>query len=218
MITSYLCTTQVCRCWPAHCGSGQRRDETEDGLAPCKFPASNRLPRFLPAVNRVGCLDWMDTLDSGGHSGDRGPAERRSVSSCAVRHWRGEFEDRAVIGVQVGGVTRFQCPSETMSMAQVRRAPDRHSRRPGVRRQSLSHHWRVFPPDPVCLALCVQRRAVTIHARESSQMPSSPACPASVSRSRCSARVAAAGSSRRSSSLVQVKPWTQSRAAAMSGP
>jgi NAD(P)-dependent dehydrogenase (short-subunit alcohol dehydrogenase family) len=63
-----------------------------------------------------------------------------------------------------------------------------------------------------------RRRAVTIQARESNQIPSPLACAASVSRSRSSARSAATGSSRFSTSLVQVKLRTQSSAAATSGP
>ena len=62
------------------------------------------------------------------------------------------------------------------------------------------------------------RRAVTIQARELNQTPSSRVCAASASRSRPTARAAAAGSNRFSTSLVQVKPPTQSRAAATSGP
>src|SRR5215211_792206 len=62
------------------------------------------------------------------------------------------------------------------------------------------------------------RRAVMIQARESNQTPSSLKCAESVSRRRATARDAAAGSSRFSTSLVQVKPRTQSRAAATSGP
>jgi dihydrofolate reductase len=63
-----------------------------------------------------------------------------------------------------------------------------------------------------------RRLAVTIQARESNQIPSPLACAASVSRSRSSARSAAMGSSRFSTSFVHVKPRTQSSAAATSGP
>ena len=62
------------------------------------------------------------------------------------------------------------------------------------------------------------RRAVMIQARELNQTPSSLRCAESVSRRRPTARDAAAGSSRFRISLVQVKPRTQSRAAATSGP
>jgi hypothetical protein len=73
--------------------------------------------------------------------------------------------------------------------------------------------------DPCSARRAAQRRrAVTIQARESNQIPSSPACAASVSRSRLSARSAATGSSRFSTSFVHVKPRTQSSAAATSGP
>jgi hypothetical protein len=62
------------------------------------------------------------------------------------------------------------------------------------------------------------RRAVMIQALELNQTPSSLRCAESVSCRRPTARDAAPGSSRFSSSLVQVKPRTQSRAAATSGP
>jgi hypothetical protein len=62
------------------------------------------------------------------------------------------------------------------------------------------------------------RRAVMIQARELNQTPSSLRCAASASRRRPTARAAAAGSSRFSTSLVHAKPRTQSRAAATSGP
>jgi len=62
------------------------------------------------------------------------------------------------------------------------------------------------------------RRAVMIQARELNQTPSSLRCGVSASRRRPTARAAAAGSSRFSASLVQVKPRTQSRATATSGP
>jgi hypothetical protein len=62
------------------------------------------------------------------------------------------------------------------------------------------------------------RRAVMIQARELNQTPSSLRCAESASRRRLTAPAAAAGSSRFSTSLVQVKPRTQSRAAATSGP
>jgi len=61
-------------------------------------------------------------------------------------------------------------------------------------------------------------RAVTIQARELNQTPSSVRCAARVSRRRSTARAAAAGSSFFSTSLVHMKPPTQSRAAATSGP
>ena len=54
---------------------------------------------------------------------------------------------------------------------------------------------------------------MTIQARESNHTPLSLRCAASISRSRPSARAAAAGSGRLSTSLVDAKPQTQSRAA-----
>ena len=62
------------------------------------------------------------------------------------------------------------------------------------------------------------RRALTIQARESNQTPFPLMCAASISRSRPSARAAAAGSIWLSTSPVHAKPRTQSRAAATSGP
>ena len=62
------------------------------------------------------------------------------------------------------------------------------------------------------------RRAVTIHARELNQTPSSLICAASASCSRWTACVAAAGSSLFRTSWVHVKPRVQSKAAATSGP
>jgi hypothetical protein len=63
-----------------------------------------------------------------------------------------------------------------------------------------------------------RRLAVTIQPRESNQIPSPLACAASISRSRSSARSAATGSSRFSTSFVHVKLRTQFSAAATSGP
>jgi Polyketide cyclase / dehydrase and lipid transport len=63
-----------------------------------------------------------------------------------------------------------------------------------------------------------RRRAVTTQARELNQTPSSLRCAASAARSRPSARSAAVGSSRFSTSVVHAKPRTQSMAASTSGP
>src|SRR5207244_2090246 len=102
----------------------------------------------------------------------------------------------------------------------VRRSSGRRRRvkldqlEPAVAVQSLG--------DGASAALSTQyaqwRRAVMIQARELNQTPSSLRCAESVSRRRPSAADAAVGSSRLSISLVQVKPRTQSRAAATSGP
>jgi NAD(P)-dependent dehydrogenase (short-subunit alcohol dehydrogenase family) len=92
-------------------------------------------------------------------------------------------------------------------------------RRAGHQADFVAADMTVDVDDPCSVRRPAQLRlAVTIQARESNQIPSPLACAASVSRSRSSARSAATGSSRFSTSFVHVKLRTQSSAAATSGP